>query len=81
MKALNRAIETEGLKLLILLRLCPLVPFTIFNTMCGATSISYTDFLIGLLGVAPLTIMFVFMGTTASDITKAAEGDENWDKN
>ena len=38
-KALDKAIDSEGLKLILLLRLCPLIPFNAMNYLMGITSI------------------------------------------
>ena len=75
------AIQKEGLKLVLLLRLCPLIPFTIFNFMMGITAISFSDYCIGLIGIIPGTIVYVFIGTTLSDIQQAATGAGDWKNN
>ena len=67
--ALNKAIESEGLYLIFLLRLCPLVPFTLFNFIIGITDMKFFDYCLGMLAIIPITILYVFMGTTLSDIT------------
>lgn len=68
MSAIDKAIESEGLFLVFLLRLCPLMPLSLFNFMIGVTSIRFSDYLIGLLGICPATVGYVFIGTTLSDI-------------
>ena len=67
-KALDTAIKTEGLKLVLLLRLCPLVPFTYFNYMMGITSVTFYDYAVGGLGMIPGIIVYVFVGTTIGSI-------------
>jgi uncharacterized membrane protein YdjX (TVP38/TMEM64 family) len=62
-KALNRAIEEKGLTLLIMLRMCPVVPFTPLNLFFGATDIKVSHYAIGLIGVLPTTVGHVFLGT------------------
>lgn len=76
MKAIDSAIQSEGLTLILLLRLCPLIPFTFFNFIVGITSLSFCDFCIGLLGIVPATIGYVFLGTTLSDIEQAIESPD-----
>jgi uncharacterized membrane protein YdjX (TVP38/TMEM64 family) len=76
MNAIDKAIETEGLFLVFLLRLCPLLPFSIFNFIIGITSLSFGDFMIGLLGIIPATVGYVFLGTTLSDIEEATNNPE-----
>jgi len=70
--AINTAIETEGLKLIILLRLCPIIPFNMLNYLMGITSISVKHYNIGSLGMIPGTMVYVFIGTTISDIATMA---------
>ena len=74
-KALDKAIRTEGLKFVLLLRLCPLVPFNAFNYLMGVTAVSFWDYAIGGLGMLPGTMVYVFVGTTLGSITQAATGD------
>ena len=81
MRALNKALEEKGIWLLILLRMCPLVPFTPVNFFFGATKMKCTHYTIGLLGVLPTTLGHVFLGTTLSDIEDAIKGKTNWRDN
>ena len=74
-KALDHAIKNEGLKVVTLLRLCPLVPFTYFNYVMGITAVSFFDYAIGGLGMIPGTIVYVFVGTTIGSIQDAATGN------
>ena len=73
-KAIDKAIDSEGLKLIILLRLCPLIPFNAMNYLMGITSIQIRHYIIGNFGMIPGTLTFVFIGTTISDIADAVQG-------
>lgn len=75
MKALDKVIQNEGLKVVLLLRLCPLVPFSYFNYMMGITAVSFFDYAVGGLGMIPGTVVYVFVGTTIGSITDAATGN------
>ena len=70
--AINLAIKSEGLKLIFLLRLCPLIPFNLLNYMMGITPISVLHYNIGSIGMIPGTMVYVFIGTTISDIATMA---------
>ena len=74
-RAIDKAIYQEGLKLIVLLRFCPLIPFNALNYMMGITDIKIGHYLIGLLGMIPGTVVYVFIGTTVSDIADAASGN------
>ena len=67
-KALDKAIQTEGLKVVTLLRLCPLVPFTYFNYVMGITAVKFSHYAIGGFAMIPGTIVYVFVGTTIGSI-------------
>ena len=73
-EAINYAIETEGLKLILLVRLCPIIPFNILNYLMGITGITLRDFILGSLGMIPGTLVYVFIGSTISDIADVASG-------
>lgn len=64
--AVNTAIETNGIKVMILLRLSPLVPFSGFNLIAGLTKASFRDYMIGCMGVIPGTVAFVFIGASTA---------------
>ena len=69
--ALDKAVKTEGLFLLFMLRLCPLVPFSVLNFCVGFTSLTWYNFTVSLLGIIPSTIIYVYIGTGISDIKNA----------
>ena len=73
--ALDKAMETEGLKFTFLLRLCPLVPYNAFNYMMGITGVKFWDYALGGFGMIPGTVVYVFIGTTVSNIADAATGN------
>ena len=50
-----------------LLRLSPIVPFCIINYVIAGSSLSFTNYLISLVGILPGTIAYVFIGTTLSN--------------
>jgi len=60
--------------LIVLLRLCPLIPFNAMNYLMGITDIKAIHYLIGMFGMIPGTVAYVFIGTTISDIADAASG-------
>lgn len=74
-RALDRAIREEGLKFVILLRLCPLVPFNAFNYIMGVTGVSFGEYALGGIGMLPGTIVYVFVGTTVGSLTDLVKGD------
>lgn len=66
------ALEGNGFKIMLLLRLSPLIPFNALDYISGITSISIRDYSLALLGVLPGTVTFCYLGATAS--TVAEEG-------
>jgi len=68
LKAIDSTVETQGLKLIILLRLSLLVPFNFSNYVFGGSSVKIFDFIIGSLGLFPLVLFFVYLGSTMSNI-------------
>ncbi len=68
-RALNAAVSCEGCKIVLLTRLSPLFPFNLLNYAFGVTQISLKDYMIGSLGILPGTIMYVYAGSLAGDLT------------
>ncbi|CAM9546850.1 unnamed protein product [Discosporangium mesarthrocarpum] len=75
LNAVDRAIESQGLKLVLLLRLSPIVPFSAFNYVMGLTKVSFRDYALGCFGFIPGTVAYVFIGTSASSLLGDEEGE------
>ncbi|GMA29470.1 TVP38/TMEM64 family protein [Arenivirga flava] len=59
----DEALSDHGLKALILLRLIPVLPFTVINYSAGLTRVSRRDYALGtLIGTIPGTVVFVAIG-------------------
>jgi uncharacterized membrane protein YdjX (TVP38/TMEM64 family) len=62
-RAIDMAIEREGWKIVILLRLCP-IPFGLANYLYGLTAVHFRPYLIAtLLGGLPSTLLFCQLGS------------------
>ena len=59
---------------MLLLRLCPVLPFNAMNYLMGITSVEAKDYIVGCVGMIPGTLVYVFVGTTISDIADTAKG-------
>jgi uncharacterized membrane protein YdjX (TVP38/TMEM64 family) len=61
--AIDRAISVEGWKIVLLLRLNPLVPFNLQNYLFGITAVPFGPYVATtLVGIAPTTAAFVSVG-------------------
>ena len=72
--AIDKAVESDGLVLLTLLHMSPVVPFSILNFVVGVTSMRFRDFVLSMVGVLPGTIVYIMIGTTISDVTDVISG-------
>lgn len=63
-KAIDGAISKEGFKVILLLRLSPLLPFAVSNYLYGITSVDFVSFFFAtFLGFAPGTLGIVYAGS------------------
>lgn len=70
LQAISRAAETEGMSWVILLRLSPVIPFSVLNYVMGVTQIRTRDFLLGtIVGKAPSVLAYVYLGSALSVLT------------
>ena len=72
--AIDRAVGKEGLKIVFLLRLCPLFSFNLLNYALGLTRISFRDYMLAELGMIPGTLLYVYYGKVAGDVAALAAG-------
>lgn len=64
-RAADRALKEKGFHIMLLLRLCPLIPFNGLNYCCGITGVSLHDFTTSLIGILPFHIYTIMLGATA----------------
>ena len=70
--AVNDAISKSGFKIVLLLRLSPVFPFTLLNYLLGLTRISLLHYVLGnLIGMLPGTVAFVYIGSLSATLAGA----------
>ena len=72
--AIDQAIAREGRKVVFLLRLSPVFPFTLLNYALGLTRIRFADFLLASVGMLPGTLLYTYSGKVAGDLAELAAG-------
>lgn len=68
-QAIDRALEGNGLKIMVLLRLSPLIPYNALDYMAGVTSIPLRDYSLALIALLPGALMLCFVGASASSLS------------
>ena len=72
--AINRAVDADGLKIVTLLRLSPVLPFSPLNYALGLTRVRLADYLLGMIGIVPGTLLYVYYGKVGGDLAALAGG-------
>lgn len=72
--AVDRAVETEGVRLMLLLRLSPAVPYVVLNYVLGISRVRFRDYLIGMAGMIPVAAAYVYAGKVVGDVAMVASG-------
>lgn len=73
---LDRAIGRSGFKVVALMRLSPLFPYTFLNYALGLTKVRFRDyFLASFIGMLPATIMYAYLGSIARSIAAIVSGE------
>jgi uncharacterized membrane protein YdjX (TVP38/TMEM64 family) len=73
-KSVDQAVGREGFKIVLLTRLSPIFPFTLLNYALGITRVSLRDYVLGCIGMLPGTVLYVYIGSLASDLTNLDAG-------
>lgn len=77
-QAVAIAIQKSGFKIVLLLRLVPLLPFNMLNYLLSVTPVDVGSFMLATwLGMMPITFAFVYVGTTLKDLSDVTHG---WSK-
>lgn len=72
--AVDRAVERRGLRLVLLLRMSPAVPYTLLNYALGLSRIRLLDYVVGSIGMLPVVAAYVYSGKLAGDLASVASG-------
>ncbi len=72
--AIDQAIEEQGRRIVLLLRLSPVFPFSLLNYALGLTSVRLGDYVIASLGMLPGTLLYVYSGKVAGELAALAGG-------
>lgn len=71
MQGVNRAIELKGTKLLFMLRMAP-IPASPISYLLGTTTMRYSQFLIGTIGLLPVAFASMYFGYAAVHATRTS---------
>lgn len=72
--AVDRAVARDGLKMVFLLRLSPVFPFSLLNYALGLTAVRFRDYMLASFGMLPGTLLYVYYGKVAGDLAQLASG-------
>jgi len=72
--AIDRAVAAEGRKIVFLLRLSPVFPFSLLNYALGLTRVHFVDYVLASPGMIPGTLLYVYYGKLAGDVAALAGG-------
>jgi uncharacterized membrane protein YdjX (TVP38/TMEM64 family) len=73
-EAIDRAVGSQGRKLVFLLRLSPVFPFNLLNYALGLTRVRFADYLAASIGMLPGTVLYVYYGKLVGDVAALTSG-------
>jgi uncharacterized membrane protein YdjX (TVP38/TMEM64 family) len=71
---IDRAVGQQGFRIVLLMRLSPVFPFTALNFMLGLTRVRFADYVMASIGMVPGTLLFVYYGRLIGDVAQIAAG-------
>jgi uncharacterized membrane protein YdjX (TVP38/TMEM64 family) len=72
--AVRAALVGDGLWVMFLLRLSPIVPYTVLNYALAVSGVRFDHFVIALLGMLPAIVMYTYYGKVVGDVAALAAG-------
>jgi uncharacterized membrane protein YdjX (TVP38/TMEM64 family) len=72
--AVKAALVDDGLWVMFLLRLSPVVPYTVLNYALAVSGVRFDRFLIALVGMLPAIVMYTYYGKVVGDVAALAAG-------
>jgi len=78
-RAVDRALKRKGFKVMVLLRLCSIIPFSALNYIGGVTGVQLSGFVCSMVGILPSQLLTVFFGATAGSLKNSSIAEaEGW---
>jgi uncharacterized membrane protein YdjX (TVP38/TMEM64 family) len=74
LRLIDRAVERQGFRLVLLLRMSPAVPYVLLNYALGLSSIRLSDYVAASIGMLPVVAAYVYSGKVAGDLATLASG-------
>lgn len=72
--AVDRAVGESGFRIVLLLRLSPVIPFNILNYALGLTRVRFGTYLLAsFLGMLPGTFLYVYLGSAATSAAQLSQ--------
>jgi len=72
--SVRSAVAGEGVWVMFLLRLSPIVPYNLLNYALALSGVRYRDFVIALVGMIPAIVMYAYYGKVVGDVAVLAAG-------
>lgn len=67
-RAVDASLEDKGLRIFILLRLSPIVPFNALNYVAGVTAVKFRHYALAMFAILPGTVLYCFIGASAGSL-------------
>lgn len=75
-RAVGHAVQRQGFKIVLLIRLSPIFPYNLLNYAFGITTVSFRDYLLASwIGMIPGTVLYVYLGSAAKNLASVATGE------
>ncbi len=79
LQAIDRAVETQGWRIVFLTRLSPVFPFNAQNYFYGLTGVTLYQYVAAsLVGMFPGTLLYVYIGAAGAEVAEASGGAAGW---
>jgi uncharacterized membrane protein YdjX (TVP38/TMEM64 family) len=72
--AVRTAVAGGGVRIMLLLRLSPLIPYSVLNYALALSGVRYADFVVALLGMIPAIVLYTYYGKVVGDVAALAAG-------
>ncbi len=80
-RSIDSAVGKQGRKIVFLMRLSPVFPYSLLNYGLGLTKVRFTDYLVACIGMVPGTFLYVYYGKALGSLAAVAGGsrpDKGW---